>query len=166
MKICSPLFYCLICLCYGCGVYSFTGANVDSRIRTIAIQQFDNTASIVVPNLVQTFSEALRDKFLTQTSLSLVRENGDVNISGRITEYTVTPITLQGNQTAAQNRLTIKVVVQLENTIDPEQNWEQTFTNFADFPGTQNLSAVEQTLIAQINDKITQDIFNRAFANW
>ncbi|NBV13561.1 MAG: hypothetical protein EBS07_05775 [Sphingobacteriia bacterium] len=159
------LFMLTICFS-GCGIYSFTGANVDPRIKTIAIQQFDNTASMVVPNLVQTFSEALRDKFLTQTSLSLVKNNGDITISGRITEYAVTPITLQGNQTAAQNRLTIKVTVQLENTLDPEQNWEQTFTNFADFPGTQNLGTVEQNLITQINDKITQDIFNRAFANW
>jgi len=149
-----------------CGVYSFTGATVHQDIKTISIQQFENTASIVVPNLIQTFSEALRDKFLTQTSLSLVRDNGHVNISGRITDYRVSPINIQGDQTAGQNRLTITVFVIFENELSPEENWEQSFTNFSDFGGNTNLSVVEQELIRDINDKITQDIFNKAFANW
>jgi len=150
----------------GCGVYSFTGANVNPNIKTISIQQFDNTASNVVPNLTQTFSEALRDKFLTQTSLSLVRENGHVDISGRITDYNVTPITIQGDQTAGQNRLTLTVYVKFENELDPDENWEQSFSNFADFNANTNFSSVEQDLIREINDKITQDIFSKAFANW
>lgn len=155
----------LLCL-NGCGIYSFTGANVNEDIKTISIQQFENTASIVVPNLVQTFSETLRDKFLTQTSLSLVKENGHVNISGRITDYTVTPINIQGNQTAGQNRLTITVFVKFENELNPEENWEQSFSNFTDFAAGGNLNALEQELIREINDKITQDIFSKAFANW
>lgn len=164
--------YAILCLLLmsltlqSCGIYSFTGANVNADIKTISIQQFDNTASIVVPNLIQTFSEALRDKFLTQTSLILVKDNGHVNISGRITDYNIMPINIQGNQTAGQNRLTISVMVKFENDLNPEENWEQSFSNFADYPGSANLSAIEQELIREINDKITQDIFNKAFANW
>lgn len=149
-----------------CGIYSFTGANVNADIKTIAIQQFDNSASIVVPNLIQTFSEALRDKFLTQTSLILVKENGHVNISGRITDYQIVPINIQGDQTAGQNRLTISVMVRFENELNPDENWEQSFSNFADYPSSATLSSIEQELIREINDKITQDIFNKAFANW
>lgn len=149
-----------------CGIYSFTGANVNADIKTIAIQQFDNSASIVVPNLIQTFSEALRDKFLTQTSLILVKENGHVNISGRITDYQIVPINILGNQTAGQNRLTISVMVRFENELNPDENWEQSFSNFADYPSSATLSSIEQELIREINDKITQDIFNKAFANW
>lgn len=161
-----PLAFLLLFLLQGCGIYSFTGANVNADIKSISIQQFDNTASIVVPNLIQTFSEALRDKFLTQTSLVLVKENGHVNISGRITDYQITPINIQGNQTAGQNRLTISVMVKFENELNPEENWEQNFSNFADYPSTATLSSIEQDLIREINDKITQDIFNKAFANW
>jgi hypothetical protein len=121
---------------------------------------------VVVASLSQSFSEKLRDKFLTQSNLSLSKNNGDLQLSGSITNYAVTPITIQGNTSAAQNRLSITVLAKFVNVKHPDQNWEQSFTNFADYSSSISYEQAESALIEEINDKISQDIFNRALADW
>jgi hypothetical protein len=56
--------------------------------------------------------------------------------------------------------------VSFENTKYPDQNWEQTFENFADFENATPLPSVEATLVAEITDKIVQDIVNKALSDW
>lgn len=134
--------------------------------KTITIDRFENEALVVVPTLSQDFTEALRDRFISQTNLQLQTANGDLHLSGSITNYSVAPIAIQGDETAASNRLSITVKVKYENVGYPEQNFDQTFSNFADFDASNQLSEVEAALIKDINDKITQDIFNKVLANW
>ena len=64
------------------------------------------------------------------------------------------------------NRLTISVRVRFINSFDDTQNFDQTFSRYADYSSTQNLSSVEATLVTEINDALTDDIFNKAFVNW
>jgi hypothetical protein len=52
------------------------------------------------------------------------------------------------------------------NKLDETKDFEQTFTRFADFPSSQNLSSVEADLIKEINLQLSQDIFNKALINW
>jgi len=151
----------------GCKVnYSFTGGNIDPKIKTISIQYFPNNASIVQPTLSQAFTETLRDKFSSQTKLTLINKGGDLNIDGSITGYFTQPVAIQGNETAALNRLTITVNVKFSNKSDEKQNFEQTFSRFEDFQSSQSLSSVEETLIKDINEALVEDIFNKAVVNW
>ena len=64
------------------------------------------------------------------------------------------------------NRLTITVRVRFTNKFDDSQNFDQTFSRYADYSSSQNLSSVESTLISDISDALTDDIFNKAFVNW
>jgi len=146
--------------------YSFVGGNIDPKIKSISILYFPNNASIIQPSLSQSFTEALRDKFSSQTKLTSVSHGGDLNIEGYITGYTTQPIAIQGNETAAMNRLTITVSVKFTNQLDEKQNFEQSFSRYADYVSTLNLSSVEETLIKQINDQLVEDIFNKAVVNW
>jgi hypothetical protein len=146
--------------------YSFTGGSVDPKVKTVSIQYFPNKASIVVPTLSQTFTQALRDRFSTQTRLTLVNYNGDMDIEGSITGYAVQPEAIQANQTAALNRLTITVEVKFTNKIDEKQNFEQSFARFEDYSSSQNLSAVQDGLIQDINSALIDDIYNKTVVNW
>ncbi|MFA5782629.1 MAG: LptE family protein [Bacteroidales bacterium] len=146
--------------------YSFTGGSIDPKIKTISIQYFPNNASIIQPTLSQAFTEALRDKFSSQTKLTLVNKGGDLNIDGSITGYLTQPVAIQGDETAALNRLTITVNVKFSNKSDEKQNFEQTFSRFEDFQSSQSLSSVEETLINDINEALVEDIFNKAVVNW
>lgn len=149
-----------------CGIYSFTGASISPEVETVSVAYFPNNAPMVQPTLSNTFTESLKDKFISQTNLDLLNDNGDLHFEGSITGYKVKPIAIQANETAAQNRLTISVKVAFTNAFDEENNFSKSFSRFADYSSTQDLSTVETQLIEQIVGELTEDIFNKAVANW
>jgi hypothetical protein len=146
--------------------YSFTGASISPEVKTVSIANFPNNAGLVVPTLSRTFTNALRDYFTSQTNLNLTERGGDLNLEGAIIQYVVQPVAIQGNETAALNRLTISVTVKFNNRTDPKQNWENTFSRYLDYSSALNLSSVQDGLIADITDQLVQDIFNKAVVNW
>jgi len=150
----------------GCGVYSFTGASIPPQAETISISYFPNNADIIEPTLSQDFTTALRDKFVSQTNLNLVPKNGDLRITGEISEYKVTPVAITGDQTAALNRLTISVDVAYINTFEEEKSFESGFSRYEDYESSEDLATVKADLIAQINEMLVDDIFNKAVVNW
>ena len=155
----------------GCKMnYSFTGASIAPGTETISIIDFPNMAPLVNPMLTNTFTEALRDRFMAQTSLQIVKYNGDLNIEGTITGYSTRPINIQagtanGDQ-AAQNRLTIKVKVKFVNTKDPDANFDSSFSRYSDYSSDRNLQDVEDFLVDEIVTQLVDDIFNKSVVNW
>ena len=111
-------------------------------------------------------TERLKDQFISQTNISLTDAIGDLQFEGEITGYKVKPIAIQANETAAQNRLTISVKVTFINTLDENQNYSQSFSHYADFDSSQELSSIETELIDQIVKVLSENIFNKAVANW
>jgi len=150
----------------GCGAYSFTGASIPAGAKTVSVLYFPNKASLVVPTLSPTFTEALREKFTRQTNLIMIERNGDMAMEGEITEYKTTPVAIQGDQTAALNRLTITVNVRFTNKLEPSKDFEQKFSQFREYPSTEDLTAVQDQLITEITELLTDDIFNKAVINW
>jgi hypothetical protein len=150
----------------GCGVYSFTGASIPPGAKTVSITYFVNNASLVEPTLSQSLTDALRDRFLQQTPLALVNENGDLQFEGVITDYSTRPVAIQGNETAALNRLTIQIKVKYTNAIEPDKDFETTFTRFEDYPSDQDINQVKDQLIPTINEALVDDVFNKAVVNW
>lgn len=146
--------------------YSFTGASISPLVKTVSIDNFPNRAPLVVPTLSRSFTEALQTYFTSQTNLILVNQGGDLHLEGSITGYAVQPQAIQGNETAALNRLTITVKVIFTNRQDDSQNWESSFSRYLDYPSSQNLVSVQDALIEEINSQLVEDIFNKAVVNW
>lgn len=146
--------------------YSFTGASIAEDVKTVSVKTFQSYAPLANANLTQSFTEALKDVFISQTNLDLVTRDGDLRFEGAITGYTISSVAIQGNETAALNRLTITVKVKFTNTKDSKQDFETSFSRFADYESSQNIASIEDELIADINDQLTQDIFNKAVSNW
>jgi hypothetical protein len=144
--------------------YSFTGSQTDAK--TISIDFFPNRAPIVQPSLSQTFTEALRDKFVNQSKLDLVSRNGALQLEGEIVDYSVSPVAIQGDETAALNRLNIRVNVRYTNTLDDKLSFEQSFSSYRDYASTTSLTSVEAQLIGEITEQLVEDIFNKALVNW
>jgi hypothetical protein len=160
-------FALLLLLFYtGCGVYSFTGASIPPGAKTITVTYFVNNAQYVEPVLSQVLTNTLRDRFQAQTDLDLINEGGDLQLEGTITEYSTRPIAIQGDETAAMNRLTIGVKVKYTNSLDPDKDYDILFTRFEDYSSSQELSAVKDQLIAVISAALVDDIFNKAVVNW
>lgn len=149
-----------------CKIYSFSGAVPMPGVKTFSVSFFPNRAKLVNPNLSQQFTDALQEKLTRQTSYNQIRENGDLEFSGQITEYDVKPMNIQKGDVAAQNRLTIGVKVKYTNNKNHNEDWEKTFNQYEDFDSNSSLDQVEGNLVAEILKKLTEDIFNASIANW
>ncbi|WP_312791252.1 LptE family protein [Sphingobacterium sp.] len=151
----------------GCGVkYGFTGGSIPEGMKTVNVQYFENIAALVYPTLSQNFTEALKERIRNQSRLSQVNQDGDATFEGFITDYTVSPAAVEaGTDRAAMNRLTITVKVSYHNKINPKDDFEQPFTRFKEFAGNLQ-SAEEEKLGKEIIQMLTEDIYNKAFANW
>jgi len=148
-----------------CGVYSFTGAAIEGK--TINIHFIENNARLVAPTLSPTFTQKLRQRILSQSSLAqLDKETTDYDLTGNITNYDITIPSITGTETVSANRLTITVSMSFKSKLNSKSDFTQSFTRFADFSATQNLQTVETRLIDEISDQLVDDIFNRCFVNW
>ncbi len=150
-----------------CGIYSFTGASIPSDVKTYQVNRFENTSLLFEPGLDLLFKNTLQDLILNQTNLSLVTSNGDLVYEGEITDYRISPTTSTSQNTAAQNRLTISVKLRFYNKKKEEDDLEQTFSFFYDYPGNAQLIGSQKTAAhEEVFERITQDIFNATLAKW
>ncbi|MDT3403058.1 LptE family protein [Mucilaginibacter terrae] len=150
---------------------TLSGASIPVDMKTINVAFFENNAPLVVNNLSTLFTEALKDRIRSQSRLGIVRGEADATIEGTITGYTLAPVSIQAtnNNTAplaTATRLTITVNVKYVNNKDKKlsPDFEQSFSRYTDFTG--DINSQEQSLIRIINQQLTEDIFNKAFANW
>lgn len=160
------LFILMLLNLSACKIYSLSGASISPDTKTVSVAYIENNAALVNPTLSQTLTESLKDRIVSQTGLQLLRTTADLDFEGTIIDYNIKPLAIQGNEFASQNRLTISVKIRFSNNKDETKNFEQVFTRYADYPGTQNLSNVEAELIKTINTQLIDDIFNKAFVNW
>lgn len=150
-----------------CGAYTFSGASIPEEMKTISVQFFENNAMLVVPYLANQFTEALKERIRNQSRLSIERGEAHANFEGRITDYSVRPVSIQGNERAGLTRITVTVSVKYTNTLKPELSFEESFNASQEFSLNQGpLESQQQKLITVINRQLSELIFNRAFANW
>lgn len=166
-QILSILILSSLTLLLSCSVkYSFSGASIPPEVKTVQIEYFKNNAPLVEGTLCQVMTDAMKDKFSAETSLNLVNENGDLFFEGTIVEYKTSPVSIQGDDQAAMNRLTIAIKVSFVNHFDENQNFETTFSRYADFPSDENLADVQEGLIEEITTVLVEDVFNKSVINW
>jgi len=162
----SLIFLFILLVFNGCGIYSFTGASIDPKIKTLSVRYFPNRAEIIVPTLSQQLTDALIDKFRSQTKLRLVNGSADVVFEGEITGYYTQSGAIQGNDKPAKNRLTMTVRVRYTNNVKSEDSFDQSFSRYEEYASSQNITSIEGQLITSLLDQLTEDIFNKAFVNW
>ncbi len=166
MVISAFLLVMMTILCSSCGVYSFTGASIPPEAKTVSVQFFPNRALLVEPTLSPIFTDILRDQFTGQTNLEMIERNGDLAIEGEITDYKISPVAIQADQTAAQNRLTITINARFSNKFEPDKDFDQKFTQFYDYESTTDLNSIKTDLLDNLSQAIAQDIFDKAVINW
>lgn len=158
----------------GCGIYSFTGASISPEVKTISFQNFFNNSPLGPSNMSVLFNEKIQDYFERNTSLTIVNENGDLEIEGSIEDFSLSPVapTAEGGRNSqfftGLTRLTIRVNATYLNKFDDQFNYEnKSFSFYRDFnQDTEELSSNEQEFLEEIFDQIILDIFNASVANW
>jgi len=149
-----------------CGFYSFTGASISPEVKTYSVSFFENKSNTINSSLSSTFTEKLKDYFSSQLNIQQIDKEGDLSFSGEIINYEIKPIAISSNETARQNRLTIKVKVSFMNIFDEKMNFDSNFVRYKDFPSDEDLSVVEDIYMQEICDDLVEDIFNQSVVNW
>ena len=149
----------------GCGIYSFTGASYGSA-KTVSIDYFQNRSSYVNPTLSQKITEDLKNRFMSQTPLNLVKSGGDLSFEGTITGYKISPVDIKSSGQAANNRLTITIKVSFTNATEPDNDFDKSYSRYADYDVKLPFATVESTLVEDIVSLLIDDIFNDSVVNW
>jgi hypothetical protein len=162
------LYFILLLSISGCKVYSFTGASLPADVKTVTVDQIRNSATNGPALLNQTITDALKNKLITEASLRQVTYDGDLVFKGAVTGYSYAAQAPTAQLQSGVNRLTITIQITFENKKYPKDSWKQaeTFSRYADAPGSANLSDVQDALIADIVKQLMDDIFNKAFVKW
>ena len=160
------IFYFLNMIISSCGIYSFSGASIPENAETIKIHYIKNNADLIQPNLSNLLTESLISKCQAETDLTITNNDSDILFSGEITKYEIQPVSIQDNEIAAQNRLTISLKISYTNNLDSSLSFEKNFTDYVDFNSNSILSEVEEELNITIVNNLIDDIFNSAFMNW
>ena len=159
---------------HSCGVsinYSMTGAATEAE--TISIAEFYNNADLGPANMSQVLTNDLKNYFVQNSNLSVVAEEGQLQLEGEITDLRITPIspTASDDPTAinraSSTRLTITVRATYINTLKEDMSFkDKSFSFYKDFDNELNVSDVEEAFIKEIFQRIITDIFNASVANW
>jgi outer membrane lipopolysaccharide assembly protein LptE/RlpB len=153
----------------GCGVYSFTGTSIAPEIKTMSIQNIENSSGEGPANLTQIVTTNFKNYYRRNTNLTILQRDGDLQIEGQIVSFTLAPAAIQRdgqNDQASLNRLTLGVQVRFTNTKDPEQNFDQLFSITQDFAQNVDVTQIPPANIEQMAERLVTDVFNKSVANW
>lgn len=152
----------------GCSIsYTLNGASIDyTKTKSITIIDFPNQAPLVYPPLAQTFTEGLKDKYIRQTRLQIVQDNGDLHIEGEITGYDFTQLAVKEDAYASETELKITIRVRYRNQTNPTDDFEQTFSASRPFSNDRMPQDVQDELCQEIIEELADQIYNATVANW
>ena len=149
-----------------CGIYTFSGTSIQPDVKSVTINYFEYKALRVNPSFSNDITEALKDKFKKMTRLEQVDMDGDLEIVGEVTGYDSRATAVTAQEVAAKNRLTVAVKISFTNRLYPEEDFEKSFSAYADYDSMQSLDAVEGDLCVDIIEQLAEDILNATVANW
>lgn len=147
--------------------YDFKGGvNIPAHIQSYSVQYFDNRAKLIEPTFSQRFTDELKAYLESNTNLRLVNGVGDVDFSGVISKYDITPQAIAAGDQASMTRFTIAVKLEYKDQKIPENEFEKTISAYREFPTSDSFNTVEESLSQEIMEEIIEQIFNAAFVNW
>lgn len=157
----------LLTLLTACSVsYKFTGTSINyDLIKTIQIDKIANRAPYGWAPMEAMLNNKLQDVYANQTRLKLVKRNGDLHIAGEIVSYDQYNKGISADGYASQVQLRITVNVRFVNTKSNVQ-WERQFSATSQYDSTQQLTAVQESLVTEMIADICDQIFNATVADW
>lgn len=154
---------------WGCS-YTFTGASVPDHLESIAIPIFDDRSGSAEPNLEQTFTDLLIQKFLDDNTLQVrEKQNSDAVLECTITSLVDAPAAVTGNelgQGISQRKITVKVKVVYRDFVLRKVVWDRSFSNYGEYVNEGDLQAVRAEAIEVAAEKIAEDIMLAVVSNW
>ena len=165
LQIIVPML--LLCALTACSIsYKFTGTSINyDVIKTIQIDKIVNRAPYGWAPMEAILNNKLQDVYANQTRLKLVKRGGDSHVAGEIANYDQFNKGISADGYASQVQLRITVNIRFENA-KTNQKWEKQFTATSQYDSTQQLTAVQETLVTEMVKDLCDQIFNATVADW
>lgn len=165
LQIIVPML--LLCALTACSIsYKFTGTSINyDVIKTIQIDKIVNRAPYGWAPMEAILNNKLQDVYANQTRLKLVKRGGDLHVAGEIVNYDQFNKGISANGYASQVQLRLTVNIRFENA-KTNQKWEKQFTATSQYDSTQQLTAVQETLVTEMVKDLCDQIFNATVADW
>lgn len=165
LQIIVPML--LLCALTACSIsYKFTGTSINyDVIKTIQIDKIVNRAPYGWAPMEAILNNKLQDVYANQTRLKLVKRRGDLHVAGEIVNYDQFNKGISADGYASQVQLRITVNIRFENA-KTNQKWEKQFTATSQYDSTQQLTAVQETLVTEMVKDLCDQIFNATVADW
>lgn len=151
-------------LCSSC--YSFKGTSIPQGVKTYYIPDVSLVDLSAPPETPIDFREKLRGKIRRQSNLNWTDTDPQVEFICTISRFDVLTASAGADAIVEQNTLKITVNVEYVTNYDEEEGWEKSFTETYNFDANEDLSQVQNQYIDNIFDRITEQIFLQAFAQW
>jgi len=145
--------------------YSLKDVSIPPEIKTVRVFFIENKARYINPQLSPKLSDKLRQKIINQTRLSQTNNDADYEVSGYISDYSVSTSGISQQQVASNN-LNVTVHIVFRNRQDEKKNFETDITRNFPFSASKSLTQAEAELNEQMVTNLTDEIFNRIFSNW
>jgi hypothetical protein len=156
---------CLLLFWGGTCRFSMRDVSIPPEVKTVRVSYIENRARYINPLLSPRLSEKLRQKIVNQTRLSQTNGEAHYEISGTISDYSVSTSGIADRQ-ASMNNLNVTVSIVFRNRLDEKKNFETAITRNFPFPSGQSLQQAEAQLNEQMVNNLADEIFNRIFSNW
>lgn len=146
--------------------YQFTGTSINyDLIKTIQIDKVANRAPYGWAPMEAMFNTKLQDQYANQTRLKLVKRGGDLHLSGEITGYDQFNKAISADGYSSQVQLKMTVNIRFTNS-KTNENWEKQFSATTQYDSSQQLTAVQETLVTEMIKDLCDQIFNATVADW
>ena len=150
----------------GCA-YSFSGASIPERLRTVAVPLAEDRAAGGPAALDQRLTDALIARFADRSRLALTSDEAEADavVRATIQQYAVAPAAVTGDNLAALSRLTVSVRVVVADQVEDSDLLDRTFTvaeDFAPAEGLQGEAEAAERAVAQV----ARDAFTAATSDW
>ncbi len=134
--------------------------------KTINVSDFPIRAALVYPPLQQTFENELLNYITRNTKLQEIDGPADIELSGEITGYSLSPQAVGTDAYATETRLTITVRIKYVDNKNAANNTDQTYSAYRQFDSSLMLTDVQDDLCSQISEELVNLIFNATLGNW
>lgn len=166
------LLFGMICSIFGCSISSSFQPGTTSNLtaKSIMIPLVENQAAQGPTSLALDVTEALRDYYQTNSKL-IVNSNqkSDLELYATVTSFTarqVTSTAKDGGQ-ATQMELIVQMKVQYLDNENPNSSIESlSVQQKMLYAATLSLDEAQTSLLPEIIELMTQDIFNKTLARW
>jgi hypothetical protein len=163
-----PCILFLVPFTIGCKVhYGFSDkTSIPDTIKTIRINQIENKARYINPQLSPALTDKFRQKITSQTKLTTINtDNPDWEITGTIVDYSFTTSAIS-DQRVVNNRLTVVIHVTIVKHKEDGKIEDYDISRSFEFKGDLSFQQAEQALGDEMIRTLADEMFNKLFSKW